>query len=70
MHPNVGPADRILRAILGLALIAIAFIPALPLFGSPVLQAIAIIVGLVLLATALARFCPLYRLLGLSTCKV
>lgn len=70
MHPNVGPADRILRAILGLVLIAIAFIPALPLFGSPVLQTIAIIVGLVLLATALARFCPLYRLLGLSTCKV
>ena len=70
MHPNVGPADRILRAILGLVLIAIAFIPALPLFGSPVLQTIAIIVGLVLLATALARFCPLYRLLGFSTCKV
>lgn len=70
MHPNVGPADRILRAILGFVLIAVAFIPALPLFGSAPLQAIATIVGLVPLLTALARYCPLYRLMGFSTCKV
>ncbi|MCR6637132.1 DUF2892 domain-containing protein [Devosia sp.] len=70
MHPNIGPADRILRAILGLALIAIVFVPGLPLFGSLALQAIATVAGLVLLITALVRFCPLYRLLGLSTCKV
>lgn len=70
MHPNIGPADRILRAILGLALIAIVFVPGLPFFGSLALQAIATVAGLVLLITALVRFCPLYRLLGLSTCKV
>ena len=70
LHPNIGSADRTLRAILGFVLIAVAFIPALPLFGSAPLQAMAIIVGLVLLLTALARFCPLYRLMGFSTCKV
>lgn len=69
VHPNVGPADRI-TAILGFVLIAIAFMRVLPLFGSSALQAIALIVGLDILATALVRFCPLYRLLGFSTCKV
>lgn len=70
MSPNIGSVDRILRAIIGLALIVGTFIPSLPLAGAPVLQAIALIVGLVLLLTALVRFCPLYRLLGVSTCKV
>lgn len=68
--PNVGSADRILRAIIGLALIVGTFIPSMPLTGAPVLQAIAFIVGLVLLLTAVVRFCPLYRLIGVSTCKV
>lgn len=65
MHPNIGPADRIFRAILALVLIAIVFVPVLPLFGSLALQANAIVTGLVLLMTALVRFCPVYRLLGL-----
>lgn len=70
MHPNVGSADRILRAIVGLALIVGTFIPSMPLASATVLQAIAFTVGLVLLLTALVRFCPLYRLMGASTCKV
>lgn len=68
--PNVGSADRILRAIIGLVLIVGTLIPSLPLTSAPVLQAIAFIVGLVLLLTAVVRFCPLYRLIGVSTCKV
>lgn len=68
--PNVGSADRILRAIIGLVLIVGTLIPSLPLASPPVLQAIAFIVGLVLLLTAVVRFCPLYRLIGASTCKV
>lgn len=54
--PNVGSADRILRAIIGLVLIVGTLIPSLPLTSAPVLQAIAFIVGLVLLLTAVVRF--------------
>ena len=70
LHPNIGSADRILRAIIGLVPIVGTLIPSLPLASAPVLQAIAFIVGLVLLLTAVVRFCPLYRLIGVSTCKV
>lgn len=70
MRPNIGYADRILRAIIGLALMVGTFLPSMPLAGAPVLQAIVFTVGLVLLLTAAVRFCPLYRLIGVSTCKV
>jgi len=70
MRPNIGYADRILRAIIGLALTVGTFLPSMPLAGAPVLQAIVFTVGLVLLLTAAVRFCPLYRLIGVSTCKV
>ncbi len=70
LHPNIGSADRTLRAIIGLVLIVGTLIPSLPLASAPVLQAIVFTVGLVLLLTAVVRFCPLYRLIGVSTCKV
>lgn len=58
MKPNVGTADRILRAIFGAALILWA------LTGGPLWAWI----GLVPLATAVFRFCPAYSILGISTC--
>lgn len=70
MRANVGSPDRIARIILALVLIAAAFIPGLPLAANPVLQWGAILVGVVLIVTAVMRFCPLYTLFGLSTCKV
>lgn len=70
MTANVGSLDRVIRIVLGLVLIIAAFVPALGLFSQPLAQGGAVIVGLVLIGTALMRFCPLYRLFGLSTCKV
>lgn len=70
MQANVGSIDRIARTIAGLVLIAAAFIPTLPLAASPLSQWGAVIVGVVLIVTALVRFCPLYTIFGLSTCKV
>lgn len=70
MPANIGTTDRIARIVLGLVLIAAAFIPALPLAASPLSQWGAVIVGAVLIVTALVRFCPLYTIFGLSTCKV
>lgn len=70
MPVNVGSADRIARIIVGLALILVPFVSGLALFANPLLHWGSVIVGAVLIFTALLRFCPLYTVLGLSTCKV
>ncbi|MDO8347723.1 MAG: DUF2892 domain-containing protein [Rugosibacter sp.] len=57
MKANVGGIDRILRIVVGLALIGWAFA------GGPVWAWI----GIVPLATALINFCPLYTLIGINT---
>ncbi|NLI23463.1 MAG: DUF2892 domain-containing protein [Bacteroidales bacterium] len=57
MKPNIGRIDRTIRIVLGL-LIAAAGIFFESWWG---------LLGLVILATALIRFCPLYTLLGTST---
>jgi hypothetical protein len=58
---NVGTLDRAIRIVLGLALISLTFVGPHSLLG---------LVGLIPLATGLVGFCPLYRLLGLSTSPV
>ncbi|TCJ15396.1 DUF2892 domain-containing protein [Parasulfuritortus cantonensis] len=60
MKANVGGIDRILRIVLGAALVLWAAV-----LGGPVWAWI----GIVPLATGLIKFCPLYPLLGLSTNK-
>jgi hypothetical protein len=60
MKCNVGGIDRLLRVVVGLALIAWA------LTGGPVWAW----VGVVPLVTGLIRVCPMYSMLGLNTsCK-
>lgn len=57
---NVGGADRVARAVLGVLLLG--------LYGAvPSPWKYLTLLGLVLLATAATGFCPLYRLIGLST---
>ncbi len=58
MKANVGGIDRILRIVVGIALIAWA------LLGGPVWAWI----GVVPLVTGLIGFCALYPLLGINTC--
>jgi hypothetical protein len=60
---NVGTLDRIVRAIVGLALIAAPFLAGWP----PLVMVISVIVGVVLVATAAISFCPIYAVLGLSS---
>lgn len=67
MLANVGSIDRVVRLVLGLVLLIAALVPATGLSAQPLLQWGAGLVGIVLIATALMRFCPLYRLFGLST---
>lgn len=58
---NEGTIDRILRVLLGIALIAMAFVGPQSAWGW---------LGLVPLLTGLVGFCPLYRLIGVNTCRV
>ena len=70
MSANVGTADRIIRAILGIVLI-IAPLLNMPTIWSNAYYAYgSMTLGVILIATALFRFCPLYRLVGLSTCRI
>lgn len=57
-----------LRLIAGAALLAIALVPALQLFGAGPGAWVAGIVGAVLVVTGLTRRCPAYCALGVSTC--
>ena len=57
---NEHQIDRVLRVVLGLALLALVAVGPQTLWG---------LVGIVPLATGLVGSCPVYRLLGISTCK-
>ena len=61
MKANVGGIDRILRVVLGLVLITLAATGVIGVWGW---------IGIVPLATAAIGFCPLYPLLGFSSCPV
>ena len=61
MNANVGAIDRILRIVAGLALIALAALGKIGWWGY---------IGVVPLVTGFVRFCPLYRVLGLSPCPI
>jgi uncharacterized membrane protein len=66
MSHNVGSADRIIRV----ALAVVAALAAFALGASSLVGVVLFVVAGVLLVTAAAGFCPLYRVLGVSTCRV
>lgn len=57
---NVGNFDRSARIIIGIVLIAMVFVGPKTAWGW---------IGLIPLLTGLIRWCPAYRLFGMSTCK-
>ena len=59
MRQNEGSLDRTLRVIIGIALIAMVFVGLKTAWGW---------IGIVPLLTGLVGVCPLYRLIGMSTC--
>ncbi|MDQ7063436.1 MAG: DUF2892 domain-containing protein [candidate division KSB1 bacterium] len=64
MKANVGGMDRVIRAILGIVLLALG----IWVFHN-VLQWVAIVIGAILLITALVSFCPIWSLLKINTAK-
>ncbi len=69
MTANLGSIDRIIRFGLGLVLFVLPFVTPFGIWNNPIGQFGAPIVGLVLVATAFLRFCPLYTIVGIRTCK-
>ena len=68
MPCNIGTADRAIRLVVGLVLVALPLLTGFAA-ATPLLWWAALVVGVVLLATAGMRFCPLYTLLGVRTCR-
>lgn len=60
MPKNINSIDRALRIIIGLALISLVFIGPQTLWR---------LLGMVCIITGFIRFCPLYRIIGLSSGK-
>ncbi|WP_395645941.1 DUF2892 domain-containing protein [Terricaulis sp.] len=61
MKANEGAVDRVLRVIVGLGVLSLAFVgPQTPLGY----------IGVVPLLTGLVGWCPLYAVFGFSTCPV
>lgn len=61
MKKNAGKVDRVVRVILGLVLLSLIFVGPQSMWG---------LVGLIPLITGLMGFCPLYKIVGLSTCPL
>lgn len=60
MKKNIHPIERIVRVLVGLGLMSMAFV-------GP--QSLWFLLGIVPLFTGLSGWCPPYQMLGISTCK-
>jgi hypothetical protein len=60
MLTNESSIDRALRVVLGIVVLSLVVIGPKTMWG---------LLGLVPLLTGLVGFCPLYRVLGISTCS-
>ncbi|MBC3806496.1 DUF2892 domain-containing protein [Undibacterium seohonense] len=60
MKVNVGSTDRLIRVVVGVALIAAAVTGYIGMWGY---------IGIVPILTGTLRFCPAYMPFGISTCR-
>lgn len=65
MTANVGTADRVIRVVLAVVAAIVGF----SVGAGSILGIVLLVVAAVLLVTAAVGFCPLYRLVGMSTSK-
>ena len=63
MTANVGSTDKIVRLVLALLAVVGAFLTGI----GTALGVVLLVVGVVLAVTAFTGFCPIYRVLGMST---
>jgi len=60
MTRNLAKWDRLARLVLGALLIVLAFTGTIGAWG---------FLGVIFVGTAFVNFCPIYRILGIKTCK-
>jgi hypothetical protein len=60
LEKNVGNVERVIRVVLGLILISLAFVGPANLW---------FLLGLVPLLTGMLGTCPPYQMLGINTCR-
>ncbi|MEH6579539.1 MAG: DUF2892 domain-containing protein [Amphritea sp.] len=60
MEKNIGSVDKALRILVGLVLIALVFVGPQTLWGW---------MGVPVILIAVFGWCPLYKILGVSSCK-
>ncbi len=70
MTTNIGTTDRLARLLIGSVMILAPLLNLPALWSSAPLAFGSMLIGAILVATAGLRFCPLYRIVGVSTCKV
>ena len=63
MKPNIGNLERAIRISLGVVLLVAGYFGGLPEWGAVV----SYILGAVAIVTGTIRFCPIWRVLGIST---
>lgn len=64
MSCNVGSIERVVRILLGAALLAVAFFHVV----TGTLAIVAYVLGAIAAITGLVGFCPAWALLGINTC--
>lgn len=57
---NLGSLDRILRMVVGAAMIMLTIVGTIGAWGW---------LGAILVITPFFKFCPIYRIIGLKTCR-
>jgi len=60
MSKNIHNIERVIRVLLGLAILSLVFIGPKSYWG---------LIGILPIITGLVGWCPPYQLLGISTCK-
>ncbi|WP_372738019.1 DUF2892 domain-containing protein [Neptunomonas sp.] len=60
MEKNIGSVDKVIRILIGLVLIALVFVGPQTPWGW---------IGVPVILIALVGTCPLYKIIGVSTCK-
>lgn len=66
MKKNMGPADRVIRLIIAAIVVFLFFTEVI----TGTLVIILLVLAGIFFLTSVVSFCPLYRLFGLSTCRV
>ncbi|AZJ32821.1 Protein of unknown function [Tenacibaculum mesophilum] len=65
MKKNIGNIDKAIRTFIALIMAMLSYFEFITgIFGN-----ILLVLAIILLVTSLINFCPLYKLLGINTCK-